>query len=206
MKRTKEEAEKTKQDILEAALQVFSQQGYQAARLQDIAKAAGVTRGAVYHHFEGKADLYRTLLDEASAEGSGVLDAAIAEGGNLREIMARVLTYSLAYMEENRRLRQVFELSLNKIGNDPELEEIRSQRVEQSDQLIQATASIMAQGILRGELRDDLDPTMVARAFIAYQTGVAMLWLNNRQAFSLEETAADFTDIFIGGLLPYRDK
>jgi hypothetical protein len=145
------------------------------------------------------------LLDEASAEGSSVLEAAIAEGGNLREIMARVLTYSLAYMEENSRMRQVFELSLNKIGTDPELEEIRKQRVEQSDQLIQTTASIMAQGILRGELRDNLDPTTVARAFIAYQTGVTMLWLNNRQAFSLKEKAADFTNIIVGGLSPSKD-
>jgi len=62
MKRTQEEAAKTRQDLLDAALQVFSQQGYQAARLQDIAKAAGVTRGAIYHHFGSKAELFNTLM------------------------------------------------------------------------------------------------------------------------------------------------
>ncbi len=51
MRRIKEEADKTRQAILEAALTVFSKQGYHPARLQDIAEAADVTRGAIYHYF-----------------------------------------------------------------------------------------------------------------------------------------------------------
>ena len=201
MRRTKEDAAQTRQALLDAALEEFSRQGYQAARLQDIAKAAGVTRGAIYHHFGGKAELYNTLMEEASTQESGVVEAAISEGGSLREIMTRILSYSLALLEEDRRSRQIFELSLIKAGTDPELEAVRRQRLEQGELLISSTASIMAQGIIRGELRADLDPTTVARAFIAYQNGVAMLWLSNRQAFSLKEKAAEFADIFMGGLV-----
>ena len=201
MKRTKEEAAKTRQELLDAALLVFSQQGYQAARLQDIAKTAGVTRGAIYHHFGSKAELFNTLMDEASAQESGAVQAAIAEGGNLAQIMARILSYSLTLLEEDRRLRQVFELSLFKAGTDPELAEVQRKRAEQTELLIGSTAAIMAQGIANGELRVGLDPDTVARAFIAYQNGVATLWLSNRQAFSLKEQAADFADIFMGGLV-----
>jgi TetR/AcrR family acrAB operon transcriptional repressor len=201
MRRTKEEAAQTRQALLDAALQEFSRQGYQATRLQDIAKAAGVTRGAIYHHFGGKAELYNTLMETASAQESGAVEAAISEGGSLPEIMTRILSYSLALLEEDVHLRQIFELSLIKAGADPDLEAVRRQRIEQSEQLISSTASIMAQGIIRGDLRADLDPTTVARAFIAYQNGVAMLWLSNRQAFSLKEQAAEFADIFMGGLV-----
>jgi len=200
MKRTKEEAAKTRQDLLDAALQVFSQQGYQAARLQDIAKAAGVTRGAIYHHFGSKAELFNTLMDEASAQESGAVQAAIAEGGSLVEIMARILSYSLALLEKDRRLRQVFELSKVKAGDDPELVEVHRKRAKQTETLIASTAAIIAQGIAGGDLRAGLDPDTVARAFIAYQNGVATLWLLNRQAFSLKEQAADFADIFMQGL------
>ena len=201
MRRTKEEAAKTRQDLLDAALQVFSQQGYQAARLQDIAREAGVTRGAIYHHFGSKAELFNTLMDEASAQESGVMEAAIAEGGSLVEIMARILRYSLALLEEDQRLRQIFELSSVKAGNDPELAEVQRKRAEQTELLVGGTAAIMAQGIANGELRAGLDPETVARAFIAYQNGVTTLWLSNRQAFSLEEQAADFADIFMRGLV-----
>ncbi|MGD8807620.1 MAG: TetR family transcriptional regulator [Chloroflexota bacterium] len=200
MRRTKEEAAQTRQALLDAALQVFSQQGYQAARLQDIAKAAGVTRGAIYHHFGSKAELFNTLMDEASAQESGAIEAAIAEGGSLVEIMARILRNSLGLLETDRRLRQVFELSSFKAGNDPELVEVQRKRVEQTELLVAGTSAIMAQGIASGELRAGLDPNTVARAFIAYQNGVVTLWLANREAFSLQAKAADFADIFIHGL------
>jgi TetR/AcrR family acrAB operon transcriptional repressor len=201
MKRTKEEAAKTRQELLDAALLVFSQKGYQAARLSDIARTAGVTRGAIYHHFGSKAELYSTLMDEASAQESGAVRTAIAEGGRLAEIMTRILTYSLALLEADRRLRQIFELSLFKAGDDPELAEVQRKRLEQTELLVQSTAVIMAQGIEAGDLRPGLDATTVARAFIAYQNGVATLWLTDRQAFSLAEQAADFADIFMAGLV-----
>ena len=201
MKRTKEEAAKTRQDLLDAALLVFSRQGYQAARLADVAQEAGVTRGAIYHHFGSKAELYNTLMDEASSQESGAVQAAIAEGGSLAEIMTRILTNSLALLEDDRRLRQIFELSLYKAGDDPELAEGQRKRIEQTESLVSGTAGIMAQGIAEGQLRAGLDPATVARAFIAYQNGVATLWLANRQAFSLKEQAADFTDIFMAGLV-----
>ncbi len=151
MKRTQEEAAKTRQDLLDAALQVFSRQGYQAARLQDIAKAAGVTRGAIYHHFGSKGELFNTLMDEASAQESGAVDAAIAEGGSLVEIMARILTYSLALLQESHRLRQVFELSMFKAGTDPQLQTVRLKRAEQTELLVNNTAGIMVQGIASGD-------------------------------------------------------
>lgn len=201
MRRTKEEAAQTRQALLDAALLAFSRHGYQAARLSDIAETAGVTRGAIYHHFGGKAELYSALMEEAATQESGAVEEAISEGGSLREILSRILSYSLALLEEEAHTRQVFELSQIKIGSDPELEAVRRQRTAQMEQLIGSTASIMAQGIIRGELRDSLDPTTVARAFIAYQNGVAMLWLADRQAFSLKEKAAEFADIFMGGLI-----
>jgi TetR/AcrR family acrAB operon transcriptional repressor len=51
MRRTKEEAEITKQNLLQAALEVFSRMGYSATRVEDIARQADVTTGAIYHHF-----------------------------------------------------------------------------------------------------------------------------------------------------------
>lgn len=63
MRRTKEEADKTKQNILDGALEVFYNRGVTRATLSEVADAAGVTRGAVYWHFKDKFDLYFTLYD-----------------------------------------------------------------------------------------------------------------------------------------------
>lgn len=61
MRKTKEDTQKTRQDILQAAVENFSDQGFFNTSLNDIAKTAGVTRGAVYWHFANKAEIFDAL-------------------------------------------------------------------------------------------------------------------------------------------------
>ena len=62
-RRTKEDALATREALLDAAELVFEQRGVSRTSLSDIAKAAGVTRGAVYWHFKDKADLFTAMMD-----------------------------------------------------------------------------------------------------------------------------------------------
>src|SRR3954447_5725944 len=64
MRRTREEAAATRAALIESALDVFADRGYAAATLVDIAARAGVTRGAAYHHFADKAELYVAALGQ----------------------------------------------------------------------------------------------------------------------------------------------
>ncbi len=63
VRRTKEEAQETRRQILEAAEQAFYDRGVARTTLADIATLAGVTRGAIYWHFSNKADLVQAMLD-----------------------------------------------------------------------------------------------------------------------------------------------
>lgn len=80
MRRTAEDAALTRQALLDAALMEFSRRGYEGTRLQDIAAAAGLTRGAIYHHFRNKAEVYLALITEIGAGVDGVTAQALAEG------------------------------------------------------------------------------------------------------------------------------
>ena len=62
MRKTKLEAEKTRQHLLDAALEVFWRKGVTSASLQEIAEEAGVTRGALYWHFANKEALFEALF------------------------------------------------------------------------------------------------------------------------------------------------
>lgn len=62
-RRTAQEAQRTRQRILDAALRVFCSQGVGASSFEEIAEAAGVTRGAIYWHFRDKSDLLAQALD-----------------------------------------------------------------------------------------------------------------------------------------------
>ena len=200
MRRTKEEAAVTRATLLKTALSVFSAKGYAAATLDDVAKAAKVTRGAIYWHFKSKADLYNTLTQELSARGATVVQQAVAEGGTLIEILRRVFVRQCALIEDDKEARAVMELALFKTGLDPELQAGRKKQLEAGNAQIEGIADAMRLGIAQGVLRKDIDPADMARAFIAFENGAIHLWLASPKSFSLKENSESFADILIAGL------
>ncbi|NOT05527.1 MAG: TetR family transcriptional regulator [Anaerolineales bacterium] len=200
MKRTKEEAAVTRSTLLKAALTVFSTKGYAGTSIDAITKTAKVTRGALYHHFESKADLYNTLLKEVSAKGATIVQQAVAEGGTFTEILQRVFTRQLAYIEDDKEAREIMELALFKTGTHPELQTGRRKQIEAGQALIEGIAQSMQIGIASGELRNDISPMDMARSFIAFQNGVLQMWLASPKSFSLKDSSEAFADVLIAGL------
>ena len=200
MRRTKEEAAITRANLLKTALSVFSAKGYAAATLDDVAKAAKVTRGAIYWHFKSKADLYNTLVEEFSARGAAVVQAAVAQGGTLIEILRRVFLSQCALIEDDKEARAVMELALFKTGLNSDLQVGRKKQIDAGNALIAGIADAMRGGVMQGILRDDMDPTDMARAFIAFENGAIQMWLASPKSFSLKTSAAAFADILIAGL------
>jgi AcrR family transcriptional regulator len=201
MKRTKEEADQTRQALLDAALVTFSRKGFAAARLEEIAEAAKVTRGAIYHHFENKLDLYLTLMQEASQRGGTAIQRAISEGGSFVEICTHILVYSLSLLEDDHQFREVMALSLSSSEQASELSPIAKMRQEQSKALVEGIAAYMQQGVAQGLLRPDVDALTAARAFLAYQNGLISLWLANREAFSIKAFAPTLASVLMEGLV-----
>ena len=200
MRRTKEEAAITRATLLRTALSVFSAKGYVAATLDDVAKAAKVTRGAIYWHFKSKADLYNTLVQEFSARGAAVVQQAVVEGGTLIEILRRVFVRQCALIEEDKEARAVMELALFKTGLAPELQPGRRKQLQAGVALVAGLTDAMRHGIAQGTLRNDMDPAYVARAFLAFENGAIQLWLASPRSFSLKASAEFFADIFFDGI------
>lgn len=200
MRRTKDEAAVTRANLLKTALAVFSAKGYAAATLDDVAKSAKVTRGAIYWHFKSKADLYNTLTQELSARGVTVVQQAVAEGGTLIDILRRVFVRQCTLIEDDKEARAVMELALFKTSLDPELQAGRKQQLEAGNALVTGIADAMRQGITQGVLRKDVDAADMARAFIAFENGAIQLWLSSPKSFSLKESAESFANILISGL------
>jgi AcrR family transcriptional regulator len=196
MRRTQEEAEQTRQDLLDAALTIFSQKGYTATRLEDIARTAGVTRGAIYHHFGSKSDLFLALMEEATEVGNSAIDKAVSEGGAFVEVVTRILVYTFNLVEDDRRFSEVMALQLT----TPDVEALAQRRYDEAQELVQSISGFFRVIIEQGELRPGLDPEIAARAFLGYQNGLAMLWLANREAFSIKDIAPELAKIFVHGI------
>lgn len=199
-RKTKEEAEATRQNLLSGALKVFSRQGYAAARLEDIAEEAGVTRGAIYWHFKNKADLYNTLVGETLSGIQGVVDRAVRRGGSFLEIQRRVMIYITTLPEVDEVYRSVMELTILKTGYEPELEEGMRAKNEAARQVETELAGYFRMGIAIGEVRAEVDPVIAARSMMAYMNGILLNWLMDQQAFSLRECVPALVDIYLRGI------
>lgn len=95
MRRTKEEAERTRKELMAAGVQVFGRKGYAATRLSEIASEAGVTRGAVYWHFGSKKGLMFAILREMANPyiqiATEVLGSDMEPVHKIRETICRVM-------------------------------------------------------------------------------------------------------------------
>lgn len=201
MRRTKAAAEQTRQQLLDAALRVFGRRGYDATTLDEIAREAAVTRGAIYWHFKGKPELYAALLAERQGPAAATLAAILAAddppAARLRALIAR----SLALLEEDAAYRATLELTLFKTGAAPDLAEGLAQKVAGLRGLRQSLAELVRAGQRRGELRADLDPEAAATTILSLINGAALTWLLDPAAFSPAAQAPLIAEICVRGMV-----
>jgi AcrR family transcriptional regulator len=142
--------------LTDVALGVFARKGYDGASMDDVARAAGITKAAIYHHVSGK----EALLERGLARALDALFAISGEAGaaqgtaseRLRYIVRRVTLTTLNLLPE---LSVLFRVR----GNSPvELRAIGRRR--EFDGIV---AGLVAEAQHDGSVRDDVDPRLVAR-------------------------------------------
>ncbi len=102
-----EYAERTRMEILKSARTVFTKTGFAASSLQQIAKNAGVTRGALYHHFRNKEDIFLAVFRTLQAEIiENLKDGAFAETEDSWTGVSAILYAFLEY-SQNEEYRQI---------------------------------------------------------------------------------------------------
>ncbi|HET7011092.1 MAG TPA: TetR family transcriptional regulator [Anaerolineales bacterium] len=200
MRRTKAEAALTRQAILRSALAVFSTRGYASATLDDVARLAGVTRGAIYWHFDGKAGLFQALLETYSTRVTEIFASGANENGEFTEVLTRLVERVLEAVETDRGVQAVAELALFKTENLPELRSVQRHQAEAANLLLQSVTATLRRGVGAGSLRPDVPVEAAARVLLGMINGILHQWLLSPRSFSLREAAQPLSRIFLHGL------
>jgi AcrR family transcriptional regulator len=150
-------------EILDAAIAVFAEKGFAAARMEDIARRAGVTKGTIYLYFQGKEDVFKSLVRESigSTIAANVANAQRFEGPS-SDLIRMVLTGVSSLLDTDRVVLP--KIIISEAGNFPEL--ARFYREEVLDRGLGLLAGIVERGIARGEFRK-LPGDYVARLCMA---------------------------------------
>jgi AcrR family transcriptional regulator len=121
--------------ILDAAMLVFRRHGFRRSSIEQAAEAAGLTRQALYHHFDSKEALFRAVVErvyqDALAAESAAADAREKAGAGLADILVAQITARLAYLVAS-------------LDGSPHVEELFSEHLGQSRDLYQKHASLYA--------------------------------------------------------------
>ena len=198
MRRTKEAAAETREQLLNAALVCFRRQGYSATTLDDIARQAGTTRGAIHWHFGNKVELFNTLVREQYKRAATIFSTIGTPGGESpMQQLRQLLIHWLSYVEEDEDFRAMLELLTLRTEVGPELVGGLQENVQGQRRSLEYFASLIRKGIDAGEVRAEVEPELAARAVLGMVNGITSLWLMDTTAFSLKGIAQDTVDLFL---------
>jgi AcrR family transcriptional regulator len=189
-------------EIVAAALAVFSEKGFAAARLDDIAARAGVSKGAIYLYFATKEDIFRAVVDQAIAPNLHVLQGlASNHPGPFRALLDGILGRVAGVMAQGP-IGGVAKMVIGEARNFPEL--ARVWHDELVGPAIAAMTAAIAAAQARGEVRPG-DPRQYAASLIAPLV-VGVIWRETfvpvgAPPFDLPSLARQHVDTLLRGML-----
>lgn len=189
-RRTKAEAEATRKALLDAAEAVFYEKGVARATLRDIAHTAGVTRGALYWHFEGKADLFQAMLERVRMPFEELVEAIPDEQhaeGHLDEI--RLACLQALVRLERPQYRRVHAILLHRCEFFADINPV-GMLAELSRDAVSATLPRFEAAEAARELSPSLDAETANLLLHNQLRGLIHGWHLDTEAFSLLETGA----------------
>lgn len=208
VRKTKEEALETRERLLDAAARMFCAKGVANTSLDDIARAAGVTRGAFYWHFRNKGELVDALLDRKKMP----LDEAWGSccPSNDPDPLGRIRRNAVGMLQRaatDEGTRQVYEILFHKCEVVEDGESIMQRCLASRKECVPNIAAFFEAAIERGQL-PAADVTTVIAGFFSYLDGLIYNSFLHPEIIRLGELAEHYVDVYLEGLkrMPPRNK
>jgi TetR/AcrR family transcriptional regulator, acrAB operon repressor len=206
-RRTKEDAQATRAKLLDAAEYLFQSQGVSRTSLQDIARRAGATRGAIYWHFKDKADLFNAMMErvtlplEASFEQLGApLDPEFTTDSNAVTRIRRATVEALRRIVSDEQTRRVFEVATQKVEYVEELRAVRLRHLAVRQSFVSRFEQSIESAAVVALLTLPMPAVLAARGFHALIDGLIQNWLLDPQAFDLLDVGQRAMNVYLKGL------
>ncbi|MDR0233787.1 MAG: TetR family transcriptional regulator [Zoogloeaceae bacterium] len=202
VRKTQEDALETRGRILDAALIRFEEQGVSRTTLADIARQAGVTRGAIYWHFKDKVDLFAAMIERLVCPllfRSADYEALMAE--NPLEFIRACVREFIEKLAHDQNFFRLFEILWHKCEYVGDIAALRRKYLEEEGEnhigVLQRAFTLARE---QGQIAASLSPRQAAIGLAALVDGLIFNWTKNRNLFSMLEDAPLMTEVFFRGL------
>ena len=185
-----------REEILALAARIFADKGYASTTVREIADAAGILSGSLYHHFDSK----ESMLDEIM---HGFLDHVVAqyratvdEGGDPLEVLQALVREAFSSLGANPAALAVMLNEFNFLVQFPKFAYLR-EGAEETERL---WTGVIENGMREGVFRSDMDPRMIYR-FMRDSIWISVRWYRPDGKYRPEEIAHLFLELLLDGLV-----
>jgi len=200
-RKTREDTEQTYTALLDAAELVFKEKGVAASTLNDIAQAAGMTRGAIYWHFKDKSELVHAMCERATLPMEAMFNEVTAVAGDDPLGSIRKLTvHALTQVAQSKQQQTVFDIMFHKCEKTGEMAPMFEREQESRCECHSQMEALLRDAVKRGQLPADTNTALAMQILHSFMVGVMHEWLLDPGAYDLARHAESFVDTLLTGL------
>jgi AcrR family transcriptional regulator len=185
-RRTKDEAEATRNALLDAAEKMFYKRGVTRTSLEEVAKAAGMTRGAVYWHFKDKIELCEAMLDRVFLPQEDMLERLASQKGDtpLKDL-CNACSESLRLIATDKHRQRVVSILMFRCEYVEDMAAIMKRRHACKDRMMEQAITLFERAKKLGHLPSYWTPQTAALALQALMNGLITHGLERGKSFNL---------------------
>ncbi|KQY54262.1 MULTISPECIES: TetR/AcrR family transcriptional regulator [unclassified Nocardioides] len=183
-------------ELLALAAELFATRGFSQTTVRDIADAAGILSGSLYHHFDSKESMLNEILREFLTGLHDTFRTIVDESGTPRETLDELVRASFVAIDGQRHAVALYQNESNLLMTQPEFEVV----AKTSRKIERVWLQVLVQGRESGDFRADLESGVIYR-FIRDGVWSAVKWYNPRGKLRHDKVAEQYLAMLHGGLL-----
>lgn len=184
-----------REQLLAIAATLFAEKGFRNTTVRDIADAAGILSGSLYHHFDSKESMVDEILIPFQDELFGKYDAILASGDDARTKLEAAVRVSFEAIDRHPHEVAIFQNDADHLGTFERFGYL----ADRNAQSRQVWVTLIEEGVRTGVLRADLDVTLTYR-FIRDTVWVAVRWYRPGGGLSHTDVADQYVRILLDGI------
>ena len=182
-------------ELLAIAAELFATKGFKNTTVRDIAEAAGILSGSLYHHFDSKESMVDEILSSFQAELFGKYSEILDSTADPRAKLEAVVRVSFEAIDHHRNEVAIFQNEADYLGTFDRFAYL----AERNQQSREVWLTLLNEGVSAGALRNDIDVELVYR-FIRDTVWVAVRWYRPGAKLSHHDVADQYLTILLDGI------
>ncbi|MFC5731433.1 MULTISPECIES: TetR/AcrR family transcriptional regulator [Nocardioides] len=184
-----------REELLAIAARLFAEKGFRNTTVRDIADAAGILSGSLYHHFDSKESMVDEILSTFQNELFGQYDEILASSEDARAKLERAVRVSFEAIDKHPHEVAIFQNDADHLGSFSRFGYL----ADRNTQSRQVWVTLIEEGMRTGVLRPDLDVTLTYR-FIRDTVWVAVRWYRPGRGLTHSDVADQYVRILLDGI------